>query len=1165
MTTTASDQIDPGAPSARDDVRAGLTSRSFLALLVTQFLGALNDNMFRWLVVPIGTYAFGQRGEAAALAAGLACFVLPYIVLAAPAGYLADRFDKRSVIVGCKAAEMVIMLLGVAAIWFGNVYLLFVVVAMMGSQSALFGPAKLGCIPEYLRPEKISSGNGLIGLSTVIAVVVGTIAGMGLYGLSGPLGQSRLWAAALALLGVAVAGWFTSLLMLPLVPADLSRRFPVNLFRETAREVGFLMRRRALMRVALGSAFFWSLGSLAQMNINLFGLRDLNLAQPEIGPLLGLLSLGVGAGSVLAGVLSGGRVELGLVPIGAAGIAVSSILLFAVPDPNHASTAAYVWTCVWLVTLGISAGLFDVPLQAYLQHRSPDANRGSVLAAANFLTFSGMLFTAGAFWVMREPAQMTARQIFLVSGLLTILVGAYAFSALPQATLRMIVWLASHTIYRVRVRGRENLPERGGALLVANHVSWLDGVLLLMASSRPIRMVVDTTWTTGWWTGGLVRLVGAIPIQPGPKAIRKALDTARKALQAGELVCIFPEGGMTRSGQLQGFKRGLMHIQQDAGAAVIPVYLDELWGSIFSFRGGRFFWKAPHRWPYPVSIWFGKPIDRPENAYRVRQAVQDLGAEAVQQRTARNPIPAAQMLHVCRKARFRTKVLDTTGASLSGSALLARTLVLRRALRREVLADEEKYVGVLLPSCVAGVVVNAALAMDRRVSANLNYTVSSDVLNACIAQAGIRHVLTSRKMAEKLKLDIKAQVVYLEDLRDRITTADKLIGALCAYAMPVFLLKRLLGLGKVRGDDPLTVIFTSGSTGQPKGVLLSQDNVASNVEAIDDVVQLSRDDVIAGILPFFHSFGFTVTLWSVLGLDIQGVYHLTPLEPKQVGKLCREHRATVLLATPTFLRSYLKRCPAEDFASLEVVVVGAEKMPVELAAAFEEKFGVRPVEGYGATELSPLVSVNVPPSRARGGDVERKEGSVGRPVPGVSVKTASPETYEDLPPGAAGMLMVKGPNVMLGYLDQPEQTAEVIRDGWYVTGDIAQIDEDGFITITGRLNRFSKIGGEMVPHVRIEEVMREIVGDGGEELQAVVTSVPDARKGERLVVLYTELPRTPEEICKKMAGAGLPQLWIPSPECFRKVEEIPVLGSGKLDLKNVQRLALEMFPSPNGG
>jgi acyl-[acyl-carrier-protein]-phospholipid O-acyltransferase/long-chain-fatty-acid--[acyl-carrier-protein] ligase len=619
-----------------------------------------------------------------------------------------------------------------------------------------------------------------------------------------------------------------------------------------------------------------------------------------------------------------------------------------------------------------------------LQHRSPNANRGSVLAAANFLTFSGMLVTAGAFWVMREPAQMTARQIFLVSGLLTVLVGAYAFSALPQATLRMIVWLASHTIYRVRVRGRENLPERGGALLVANHVSWLDGVLLLMASSRPIRMVVDTTWTTGWWTGGLVRLIGAIPIQPGPKAIRKALDTARKALQAGELVCIFPEGGMTRSGQLQGFKRGLMHIQQDAGAPVIPVYLDELWGSIFSFRGGRFFWKAPHRWPYPVSIWFGKPIDGPENTYRVRQAVQDLGAEAVQHRTARNPIPAAQMLHVCRKALFRTKVADTTGASLSGSALLARTLVLRRALRREVLADEEKYVGVLLPSCVAGVVVNAALAIDRRVSANLNYTVSSDVLNACIAQAGIRHVLTSRKMVEKLKLDINAQVVYLEDLRDRITTADKLIGALCAYVVPVFLLKRMLGLGKVRGDDPLTVIFTSGSTGQPKGVLLSQDNVASNVEAIDDVVQLSRDDVIAGILPFFHSFGFTVTLWSVLGLDIQGVYHLTPLEPKQVGKLCREHRATVLLATPTFLRSYLKRCPAEDFASLEVVVVGAEKMPVDLAAAFEEKFGVRPVEGYGATELSPLVSVNVPqrrerrPARARRERQDRLAGDVRR-------------------------------------------------------------------------------------------------------------------------------------------------------------------------------------------
>jgi acyl-[acyl-carrier-protein]-phospholipid O-acyltransferase/long-chain-fatty-acid--[acyl-carrier-protein] ligase len=355
------------------------------------------------------------------------------------------------------------------------------------------------------------------------------------------------------------------------------------------------------------------------------------------------------------------------------------------------------------------------------------------------------------------------------------------------------------------------------------------------------------------------------------------------------------------------------------------------------------------------------------------------------------------------------------------------------------------------------------------------------------------------------------------------------------------------------------VIFTSGSTGQPKGVLLSHRNVLSNVAAIDQIVQLRSDDVILGILPFFHSFGFTVTLWTVLALDVQGVYHFTPLDARQVGKLCKEHHGTVLLGTPTFLRSYIKRCERDELSSLEVVVVGAEKMPLELAAAFEEKFGVRPVEGYGTTELSPLVSVNVPPARSRSTQVDLKEGSVGRPVPGVSAKIVDPESFAPLPTGESGMLLIKGPNVMQGYLHQPEKTAAVIRDGWYVTGDIAQIDKDGFITITGRLSRFSKIGGEMVPHLRIEEELSKLAPAVDDQLTLAVTAVPDERKGERLVVLYTSLPCPPDELGRKLSEAGLPNLWIPSPDSFVQVEQIPVLGSGKLDLQAMRALAEAKF------
>jgi acyl-[acyl-carrier-protein]-phospholipid O-acyltransferase/long-chain-fatty-acid--[acyl-carrier-protein] ligase len=362
----------------------------------------------------------------------------------------------------------------------------------------------------------------------------------------------------------------------------------------------------------------------------------------------------------------------------------------------------------------------------------------------------------------------------------------------------------------------------------------------------------------------------------------------------------------------------------------------------------------------------------------------------------------------------------------------------------------------------------------------------------------------------------------------------------------------------MRGGDELTVIFTSGSTGDPKGVVLTNHNIGSNVEAIDHVIHLRSDDTLLGILPFFHSFGFMVTLWTVLGLDVRCVYHFTPLDAKQIGKLCGKWGVTILLATPTFLRTYVRRCESEAFAKLEVVVAGAEKLPAVLCDDFEAKFKVRPVEGYGATELSPLVSVNVPPTRSQSGDEGLKEGTVGRPVPGVTAKIVDPDTGETLPPDTPGMLLVKGPNVMKGYLGDAAKTAEVIRDGWYVTGDIATIDRQGFIQITGRLSRFSKIGGEMVPHLMIEEAVQAFVQKpDDEEIKAVVTAVPDEKRGERIVVVHTTLDHSPQEVCDHLATLGMPNLWLPSPDSFLEVEKIPVLGTGKLDLKALSELARE--------
>ncbi len=519
-------------------------------------------------------------------------------------------------------------------------------------------------------------------------------------------------------------------------------------------------------------------------------------------------------------------------------------------------------------------------------------------------------------------------------------------------------------------------------------------------------------------------------------------------------------------------------------------------------------------------------------------------------------IPTRSFLRLCRRTMRRPKVADSLGMELTGSGLLMRTIIFRRLLLRHVLTPSEPNVGLLLPPSVPAVLANAALLLARRVPVNLNYTVSSEILNICVARAGIRRILTSRRAMERFEhLKPDAELVYLEDLKDKVTRTDKVAAALQTWLVPVSILERQFGLTAIDPEELMTLIFTSGSTGDPKGVMLTYRNVGSNVEGFNRALHLKPTDTLIGVLPFFHSFGYTVALWAGLVLPPKVVYHTNPLDARQVGEISRKHRATLLIVAPTFLRSYVRRVPAEDFASLELVVTGAEKLPPELADAFEKKFGVRPVEGYGTTELSPVVSANIPPGRAPGHAAQCKEGTVGRPISGVQVKVVDPESGEDLAPGKSGMLMVKGPNVMKGYLGEPEKTAEVIRDGWYVTGDIAEIDEEGYIRITGRESRFSKIGGEMVPHIRIEEALGKILTLDEDKVSLAVTGVADQRKGERLVVLHTGLSKPAEQICRELAGQGLPPLFIPSPDSFHQVHEIPLLGTGKLDLRKLKELA----------
>jgi acyl-[acyl-carrier-protein]-phospholipid O-acyltransferase/long-chain-fatty-acid--[acyl-carrier-protein] ligase len=518
-----------------------------------------------------------------------------------------------------------------------------------------------------------------------------------------------------------------------------------------------------------------------------------------------------------------------------------------------------------------------------------------------------------------------------------------------------------------------------------------------------------------------------------------------------------------------------------------------------------------------------------------------------------------KLLRACRAAAGRLKIADSLGTRLTGRQALTRILAARSVLER-VLAPDEKFVGVLLPPTAGAAVVNAALAVSGRVAVNLNYTASQSILDTCIERAGLRHVISSPAFLTRVKLDVGSRLLDAGGLRTQLTAFDKLMAFVHATATPIPMLERMLGLDRIRPDDVLTVIFTSGSTGDPKGVVLTQENVGSNVRAIDHLLHLSAADVALGVLPFFHSYGYTTTLWTPLTLEPSVVYHTDPRDAQVVGRLAREHHATILMATPTFLRIYTRRTPPEDFSTLEVVFGAAEKLPTEVCDAFEKKFGVRPSEAYGATELSPLVAANVPPSRhVPGRPADAREGTVGRPILGSRARITDRDGERELPLGEEGLLWIAGPNVMQGYLDRPDLTAKVLKDGWYCTGDIAKLDADGFITITGRESRFSKIGGEMVPHLTIEEAVNVELGAADGELLAVVTAVPDRAKGERLIVLHVPKQFDPGELVKKISQRGLPNLWIPSPDSFAEIDELPVLGSGKLDLRKLAALARERF------
>lgn len=1133
------------SPSVPQQVVQEKWRRSFWALIVTQFQGAFSANLLQnfllYLVLGMGL-ARDQQEKLVTLIPLF--FAVPFVLFSMAGGFLADRFSKRQITIATKLIEITAMALAIPALLSHSLAFELAVLFLVATQAAIFGPSKYGLLPELLPQKWLSWGNGILELGTFLSIIGGMVcAALLAERLRGQQGYVGMLLVALAAMGL-----IASLVISKVPAAAPQKKFRVNVVADLVEQVRIMRRDPTLWLAVLGNTYFWFLGTLFLQTVLLLGEQVFHVPPSRNVLLTAGVAMGIGFGSAVAGYISGNKIEYGLIPLGCIGMTVMAAVMGGLAHSFSSSVAI-------LGGLGFFAGFVAVPVNALIQHRPAADEKGGVIAAANLLSFVGVAAASGTRYLLSSVGHLYARGVFLAGAVITLAGTIYALVILPDWFLRLALWLLTHTLYRVKLVGRDNVPEKGGALLVCNHMSFVDVLLLIAATDRPIRFLMFQDIYDLPLLKPFAQMMRAIPVSSElrPRDLIRSLRTASDAIRNGELVCIFAEGQISRTGQMLPFRRGMERIMQDVDAPIVPVALHGVWGSIFSFEDRKFLWKFPRRIPYPVTVGFGKWLASASSAVEVRRSVQELLAEAYM--ADRNPKLTLDRVFVrtARRYPLRFAAADARVPKMLLGGMLVKTIFVARRLRPVWKGQE--MVGILLPPSVGGALVNYAATLLGLAPINLNYTASNEIIASSALQCNLQTVVTSKAFVERFpSMEIPGRALLLEDLLANPGTVEKLVALVCAWLLPFRLLKMALGAPVRHDDDLATVVFSSGSTGEPKGVMLTHCNVLSNIRQVTQVFILGRKDKILGILPFFHSFGFTVTMWLPPIHGFGAVFHPNPLDAKLIGELVARYGITLAVATPTFLQAYMRRCSPEHFGSMLYMIVGAEKLTEKLSLAFEETFGLRPLEGYGCTECAPVVAVNSPGYRAPGfHQVSARRGTIGHPLPGVAVRIVDPETMEARPSNQPGLLLVKGPNVMKGYLGRPDKTAEVIKDGWYVTGDIATLEADGFLIITDRLTRFSKIGGEMVPHIKIEERLHEF--SSRTEQVFAVAAVPDEKKGERIVVLHTLPEKELDQAVEKFQQCDLPALWKPKSNQFFYVEALPYLGTGKIDLRAVKEKA----------
>ncbi len=1180
--------------------------------LVACFTGAALDNLFRQVALVAMAVAAVRLHPGDPVSAekasnhysflAMILFNLPFIVLAPAAGALGDRIAKQRLVRWVRLVDVPICVFGILGFANGQPAMLLVALTCLAIASATFAPVKLAIVPELVAPAALGAANGRLAATTVVAILVGTClsaltdpaglltiladAARGLpHALAGPAQWCQRIAAAIAahpiLPTLAFVALCTALCATGIVAAfRLPRLAPAARSSsgdgaawspmQVAHQIRALIRTEGVAVPSLALGGFWGLGAVAMVGFPPMAVAVYGVQQAGVATMMLCLVAGVCIGSLAAPRLTAPAFPAGLPIVGAF---ISGGALFAVgriagavaaPAAAHPSWAPLI---IWLILAGVGAGLWEVPLTVLVQRRSPPERRNLLMGATSAIGAICCAVAAGIYGLLTGPPPLLAALLPHRPGSAAAgLSSAQAIAALGAvvvvgATLCGLRWsrqlaafamvLVVRQAWRLRVIGSEHLPERGGVVVCCNHLSFADGLVVAASLPRPGRFLVYRAYTEMPVVGWFLRAAGVIPVaaEDRRRALVAAIEAATAAAAAGEVVVIFPEGRITRNGQVDTFHGGIERIAARAQVPMVPAYLHGLYGGPFS--------RAPRRgWPRPwrrLSLMLGSSLASDASAAEARLHVMGLSVEHAHARAARDHRTLGMAaLH---RAFFHpvAPAIRDAGGAMGRWRLLAAAQALRGLLG---LARDERAVGVLLPPGRGGTLINLALALDGRTAVNLNHTAGDAQVARMCELSGVRTIISSALYRSKLgNPALPGTVVNAEDLIPRLGTGAVLWNGILNHLLPARWRCR------ARADDVAAVIFSSGSTGDPKGVELTHRQILANCHSVKEGLDLHGDqDTLLSPLPLFHSFGLVPGMWLGLAEGVAIAAQPNPLDGKALGELAAATRATFLISTPTFARSYLRQTDPAHFKSLRFAVVGAERCPPELKDAFKERFGAELLEGYGCTELAPVVAANLPtpevPGEGKGG---AREGSVGRALPGQHVYAVHPESLEPLPLGAEGLLVVRSPARMRGYLGREDLTAKAFISDGYITGDLGKVDADGFIFITGRLARFAKIGGEMVPLDTIEVAIQAVIGEAAE---VAVASVPDPARGERLVVMHTGYGGSWDEVLAKLES--LPQLWRPKARDVLKVDAVPKLGTGKRDLAGVKKLAIAATTQAGG-